>query len=143
MTVHLRALPASLKNRVRQSRPAFGLDVPVERKGRFAVSAKEDRTVNNRVFDSKKEATRYAELKNLERAGLIECLELQPSWDVFINGQKLCRYSADFSFIDKKSGRPVIEDVKSKNGTEKDAAFRLRKRAAELALGITVREVLR
>ena len=142
MTVHLRALPASLKNRVRQSRPAFGLDVPVERKGRFAVSAKEDRTVNNRVFDSKKEATRYAELKNMERAGLIECLELQPSWDVFINGQKLCRYSADFSFLDKKTGRPVVEDTKS-SGTAKDAAYRLRKRAAELAHGITVREVLR
>jgi len=142
VTVHLRALPASLKNRVRQSRPAFGLDVPVERKGRFAVSAKEDRTVNNRVFDSKKEATRYAELKNLERAGLIECLELQPSWDVFINGQKLCRYSADFSFLDKKTGRPVVEDTKS-SGTAKDAAYRLRKRAAELAHGITVREVLR
>ena len=142
MTVHLRTLPTSLKNRVRQSRPAFGLDVPVERKGRFAVSAKEDRTVNNRVFDSKKEAARYAELKNMERAGLIECLELQPSWDVFINGQKLCRYSADFSFLDKKTGRPVVEDTKS-SGTAKDAAYRLRKRAAELAHGITVREVLR
>lgn len=124
------------------TRAAFGLDIPVERKGRFAVSAKPDRTLDGIVFDSKKEAARYAELKQAQRAGLIECLELQPSWDVFINGSKLCRYSADFSYLDKRTGRPVIEDVKS-GGTAKDAAYRLRKKAAELAHSIKITEIVR
>ena len=125
----------------RAPRGAFGLDIPVERKGRFAVATKEARTIDGRTFDSKKEATRYAELKVLERAGLIECLEFQPSWDVFINGIKLCRYSADFSYLCKKTGRPVIEDVKSRGGTDSDAYFKLRKRAAELAHGIQIMTV--
>ena len=138
----LSALPAALKAKARPARGGFGLDIPVERKGRFAVAAKIDRTIDGRTFDSKKEATRYAELKQLQRAGEIECLELQPSWDVFINGSKLCRYSADFSYLDRRTGTPVIEDTKS-TGTAKDAAYRIRKRAAELAHGIKVTEVLR
>lgn len=124
----------------KRGRGSFGLDVPVERKGRFGVVKKDHRTIDGRVFDSGKEAVRFAELKNAQRAGLIECLECQPSWDVFLNGSKLCSYSADFSYIDTASGRPVIEDVKS-SGTVADAAYRLRKRAAELAHGIKITEV--
>ena len=142
MTVHLRTLPASLKNRVRQSRPAFGLDVPVERKGRFAVSAKEDRTIGGRVFDSKKEATRYAELKNLERAGLIECVELQPTWNVEIAGRHYCKYTCDFSYVNSDTGLPVLEEVKS-SGSAKDDAYKLRRKAAELMHGLKITEVIR
>lgn len=124
-------------------RGSFGLDTfATERKGRFAVAAKIDRTLDGVVFASKKEAARYAELKLLERAGKIECLEIQPSWDVNINGQKLCRYTADFSYLDKERGA-VIEDVKSEGGTSADAAYRLRKRAAELYHGIRITEVIR
>lgn len=123
-------------------RQSFGLDkFTVERRGRFAVSAKPDRTIDGVLFDSKKEATRYAELKLLERAGLIECLEVQPSWNVEINGKHYCRFTADFTYIDKRLGA-VIEDVKS-TGTAKDAAYRLRRKAAELAHGIRVTEVVR
>ena len=123
-------------------RGTFGLDgVVTERRGRFAVSAKPDRTVDGTLFDSKKEATRYAELKLLQRAGEIECLEIQPSWNIEINGKHYCRYSADFSYIDKRRGS-IIEEVKS-TGTAKDAAYRLRRKAAELAHGIVVTEVLR
>ena len=123
-------------------RGAFGLDkVPTERRGRFAVASKPERTIDGITFDSKKESTRYAELKLLEKAGEIECLEIQPFWDVYINGQKLCRYSADFSYLDKKRG-PVLEEVKS-TGTAKDAAYRLRRKAAELAYGLQISEVVR
>ncbi len=132
---------AWIKFAAKKARGSFGLDVPVERRGRFAVVKKDERTVDGIVFDSGKEAKRYADLKNLQRAGLIECLERQPSWLVTINGQPYCRYSADFAYIDKATGKPVIEDTKSKNGTSNDAAYRLRKKAAELAHGITVREV--
>lgn len=124
------------------SRAAFGLDTfTTERKGRFAVAAKVDRTLDGVLFDSKKEATRYAELKLLERAGQIECLEVQPSWNIEIGGKHFCRYTADFSYLDKKRG-PVIEDTKS-TGTAKDAAYKLRRKAAELAHGIRVTEIVR
>jgi len=125
------------------ARAQFGLDrVITERRGRFAVAAKPDRTVDGLVFDSKKESIRYAELKLLERAGEIECLEIQPSWDVKIGGKHYTRYTADFSYIDKHRGA-VIEDVKSLGGTDQDAAFKLRKKAAELAHGISVTLVYR
>ena len=113
-----------------------------ERKGRFPVAAKIDRTIDGLTFDSKKEAIRYAELKLFERAGLIELLETQPSWIVAINGHRLCRYTADFMYLDVKTGLTVIEETKS-SGTAKDAAYRIRKRAAELAHGIKIVEIIR
>jgi Protein of unknown function (DUF1064) len=123
-------------------RPGFGLDTSgVARKARFAVSAKEDRTIDGETFDSKKEAARYCQLKLLQKAGLIESLDLQPAWAVEINGKHFCRYTADFSYFCKERGRLIIEDVKS-SGTAKDAAYRLRKKAAELAHGIKITEVL-
>lgn len=111
------------------------------KRGRFAVSAKSARTADGIVFDSKGEMTRYTQLRLLERAGRINSLERQPSWDIMINGQKLCTYSADFSYFCKERNRSVIEDIKS-SGTQKDAAYRLRKRAAELYCSIKVDEVL-
>jgi hypothetical protein len=118
----------------------FTLDAPA-RKGRFAVSAKEDRTIDGETFDSKREAARYSQLKLMQRAGMIEGLELQPFWNVEINGAHFCRFTADFSYFCKDRGRLVIEDVKS-TGTAKDAAYRLRKKAAMLAFGIRIDEVI-
>jgi hypothetical protein len=128
----------------RKAPPSFAwneahLDAP--RRGRFPVAEKSARTVGGHVFDSNGEATRFTQLKLLERAGLVSDIQIQPSWDVMIGGQKLCTYTADFSYVCKERGRPVIEDVKS-DGTQKDAAYRLRKRAAELSFGIKIDEVL-
>lgn len=76
------------------------------------------------VFDSKKEANRYAELKLLERSGVISCLELQKTFEL-IPVQKIrpgkteraCNYRADFVYKDK-NGNVVVEDVKGyKKGT--------------------------
>jgi hypothetical protein len=112
------------------------------RRSRFQVAPKDQRTLDGVVFDSKKEASRYAELKLLEKQGLITDLKLQPKFPVEINGKPYCSYSADFSFYDRQLGRAVVEDVKS-TGSQKDAAFRLRKKAAELCHGIKVVEVIR
>lgn len=112
------------------------LDAPA-RKGRFAVADKESRTIDGEVFDSKVEARRWANLKLLERAGHISQLTCQPSWDVMINGQHFCRYTADSSYFCNERKRLVVEEVKT-SGTEKDTAYRLRKKAAELAHGIKV-----
>lgn len=69
------------------------------------------------LFDSKKEAERYSELKMLERANLITNLELQPKFllqERFEYNGKVIRkieYIADFKYIDEK-GNTVVEDVK-------------------------------
>lgn len=82
-------------------------------------------------FDSKKEANRYCELKLLERAGVIEDLELQKEFELIPaqyesfarygkKGQRLqdgkrcieksCVYKADFAY--KQGGKLIVEDVK-------------------------------
>ena len=56
-------------------------------------------TVDGITFDSKKEAKRYTELKLLEKAGHITHLELQPEYQITINGAKICKYKADFRYF--------------------------------------------
>lgn len=109
-------------------------------KARFKVVAPELRTMDGHVFASKKEMLRYAELKMLQRAKQIENLELQPKFPVEINGERFCTYTADFSYTE--NGKAIIEELKS-TGTEKDAAYRLRKKAAELFYGIKVNVITR
>ena len=70
------------------------------------------------TFDSKLEATRYRELKLLERKGLIKDLKLQPSYELiptFKKGNKTYRktqYVADFCYYDNELGKTIIEDTK-------------------------------
>lgn len=62
-------------------------------------------------FDSKREYARYCELKLLERAGEISCLDIHPSWELVVNGTRIGRYTADFAYRNK-SGKLIVEDVK-------------------------------
>lgn len=94
-------------------------------------------TVDGILFDSKREAKRYGELKLLEMAKLIKHLTVQPDFPVQIQGKHFCTYTADFQYEER--GVLVVEDVKS-TGTAKDTAYRLRKKAAELFYGFTVTE---
>lgn len=110
-------------------------------RNRFAVAPAADRTVDGIVFDSKREAIRYAILKIKRRAGLITDIETQPSWVIDIGGKHFCRYTADFRYFDVEQNRIVIEEIKS-TGTAKDAAYRLRRKAAELAHNLTIDLVL-
>lgn len=68
-------------------------------------------------FDSKKEATRYSQLKLLERAKEINNLTIQPKYELqehFRDNtgvmQKAITYTADFSYIYKD--KVYVEDVK-------------------------------
>jgi len=108
---------------------------------KYKVSPKADRTFDGITFDSKGEAKRYLELKLAEKGGLIQDLQLQYGFDVYINDQKYCTYTCDFSYIDTKSGKVIYEEVKS-TGSVKDAAYRLRKKAAELYHGVKITEFL-
>lgn len=68
--------------------------------------------LDGHLFDSRKEAKRYHELKLLQAAGEVWNLELQPRIPLMVNGVKVGTYIADFRY-NKSDGTLVIEDVKS------------------------------
>lgn len=107
--------------------------------------------INGITFDSIKESVRYQELKLLERGGVIKDLELQPRYDVVVNGHKICYYKADFRYWDNEKGEQVVEDVKAMPKSDKalkkfkqtDAwrRYRLKKKLVEALYPIKIVEV--
>ena len=83
-------------------------------------------------FDSKKEASRYQELRLLQRSSVITSLILQPSFvlqEKFRKNGKAIRsikYIADFSYYE--DGKRIIEDVK---GVQTEV-FKIKKKLFEL-----------
>ena len=72
-------------------------------------------TVDGITFDSKWEAQRWGELQAMERGGLVRDLERQVKYDIVVNGEKICRYIADFRYKlvdDDGSTKEVVEDAK-------------------------------
>lgn len=74
-------------------------------------------TVDGITFDSLKEASRYQELKILERIGEISNLKLQPKYKLlpsFVDNEgdriRGITYIADFEYIE--DGKLITEDVK-------------------------------
>lgn len=97
--------------------------------------------VNGQKFDSKKEAKRYRELNELQKAGEISRLVCQPRFtlqeafqDLRIGKTKAGKprtvrailFTADFKYWCNKSNQWVIEDVKSP--ASKTTAYEIRKR---------------
>lgn len=81
------------------------------------------------TFDSRKEGRRYAELKMLERGGIIHDLQTQvpfiliPAQYAVVDGKKKCierecKYIADFVYYE--NGELVVEDTKSEATKTKD-----------------------
>lgn len=66
--------------------------------------------VDGITFDSKREAFYYQYYRNLEKNGTIQNLLLQVPFHVVVNGKKICKYLADFTYNDE-FGYHVI-DVK-------------------------------
>ena len=87
----------------------------------------------------KKEENRYRELLLLERAGLIRSLELQPRYDLVVNGHKLGFYRGDFRYEEVATGTLILEDVKSP--VTKTAVYQLKKKLVKALYGIEIREV--
>jgi hypothetical protein len=106
----------------------------LQQKGKSKYKAKKT-IVDGMRFDSQKEANRYLELKLLEKQGLIKYIdrqtrfELQPSYKK--NGKTIrpIYYVADFAYIDVKTGKTIIEDVKSE--ATKTQVYRLKKKILE------------
>lgn len=79
-------------------------------------------TVDGLRFQSVKEASRWQELKLMERAGEITGLvrqvkiELIPKTKLY----RACYYIPDFAYFDKRSGKTIYEDVKGGNFRTKE-----------------------
>ena len=86
-------------------------------------------------FASKREATRYQDLKVMEQLGLISGLELQPAYPIIVDRMKVCTYKADFRYIE--NGALVVEDAKGM----KTPVYRLKKKLMKALYGIEIREV--
>lgn len=61
-------------------------------------------------FASKREANHYGVLKLREKIGEIWHLELQPVYDITVNGKHIAKYVADFRYFE--DSRQVVIDVK-------------------------------
>jgi len=91
-------------------------------------------------FASRKEAKRYQELLWRQQAGEIQDLELQPRYDLVVNGHKLGFYKGDFRYKDVATGQVITEDVKSK--ATRTAVYMLKKKLVNALYGVEIREII-
>lgn len=97
------------------------------------------------TFSSVAESKRYAQLKQLEKMGQIDSLELQPKYELApsvkfkgaARATPALRYYADFRYRDHL-GNVVVEDVKGGPVTD---GFRIKKHLLLAIHGIEVVEV--
>ena len=101
--------------------------------------------IDGRTFDSKKEANRYLDLREQQKAGLIKNLECQVPIPLMVRDKEIGVYVADFRYLRPSTGRNKrlmvceIEDVKSEV-TRKLPVYRLKRKILE-ANGIVITEV--
>lgn len=71
-------------------------------------------TIDGITFHSKKEGKRYSDLKLLEKAGKIQDLNMQSVFKLHAGAKKelLGKYILDFTYVDIKTLKYVVEDVK-------------------------------
>ena len=117
--------------------------LPAKRRSKYGAKRT---TVAGHSFASKAEAARYAELALLQKAGKIGYLELQPRFDLAVNGIKLGHYTADFRYSERAwdgncgfKKTSVVEDVKGYDTRD----GKLRRRLAEALHGIRVTIITR
>jgi hypothetical protein len=101
------------------------------------------------MFDSKREARRYGELKLLLASGVIRCLEVHPPYALIVAALEgdeaphafstIGEYRPDFRYRLSATDAVVVEDVKAP--PTKTALYRFKKKFVEAQYGITVVEV--
>lgn len=91
-------------------------------------------------FDSKKEAKRWGELRLLKKAGEIDDLSRQLTYNISVQGILICKYTADFDYFDCKKQKIIVEDVKSP-ATRKNPVYRIKKKLMKAIHGIEIQEI--
>ncbi len=94
-------------------------------------------TIDGKKFDSKAEGARYVELKRLQEGGVISGLKTQEEFALPVNGALICKYRADFCYVDSDGNR-VVEDVK---GGPVTPVYTLKKKLMKAIHGIEIKEV--
>lgn len=97
------------------------------------------------IFDSRKEAARWCELKLMERAGLITDLFRQFPFTILPAQrnekgkviERPVKYVADFVYTDKNTGKTVVEDAKGVRTKE----YILKRKMMLYLHGIRIKEV--
>lgn len=87
-------------------------------------------------FDSRKESRHYRALLTLQRAGVITRIEIQPTYPLAVNGEKVATYRADFR-ITFPDGRSEVQDVKG----VRTPVYRLKKRLMKAIYNIEIIEI--
>ena len=96
--------------------------------------------VDGITFDSQKEASRYQELRMLERAGEItglvrqQKIELIPKTKLY----RACYYVCDFIYYDKRENKTIYEDVKG--GSFRTKEYLLKRKLLYWRHGIEIKE---
>ncbi|MEZ9708733.1 DUF1064 domain-containing protein [Vibrio breoganii] len=90
---------------------------------------------NDRTYDSKLEAKRAHDLEMLQMCNEISDLKFQVSFDLQVNSSPICKYIADFTYLDKH-GNYIVEDAK---GAE-TAIYKLKKKLMLACHGIKIFE---
>lgn len=95
------------------------------------------------LWHSKAEYRRWQLLKALESADNVRNLRRQVSFSLDVNGDKICRYVADFTYDECHDGVwvPVVEDVKSK--ATKTRLYALKKKLMWTCHKVDIREIER
>ena len=108
------------------------------KRNKYKTATKEERTVDGIVFDSKREMTRYSELRILESSGAIRNLEMQVRYDLHVSGgSSITYYVADFRYLEGRTR--VIEDAKGM----KTRMYLLKKKWMKAEYGIELNDTLR
>lgn len=89
-----------------------------------------------KTFHSKMEMERYQQLEQLEKYEVIRDLECQVKIPLYVNGQHVCTYIADFVYWDNEKNREVVEDVKGMRTPE----YRLKKKLLKACHNIDIYE---
>jgi len=85
---------------------------------------------------SAKESDRCGILRLLEKGGEIEELKFQPRYKLVVDGSPICTYVADFSYIDARTRKCVIEDCKG----VLTPVYRLKKKLMKACHGLEILE---
>lgn len=106
---------------------------------------------DGRKFDSNKELSRYKTLKAMQELGIISDLQMQQTFVLTESGKRdpsgktivPVKYVADFMYVDKETGKTVVEDVKGYRDPASGAyrIFKIKQKLMYDRFGIWVREV--
>lgn len=88
------------------------------------------------VFDSKKEANRYLELRSLLEQGEIKNLRRQVKYPFVLNSVTVATYIADYVYEDRY-GNEIVEDVKGFRTRE----YKIKRKLMLALYNIEVKEV--